>query len=95
MTRLNGSDKESSKFATRKWCVVHNQIGTDHGQGNINGTSVKFKTKYIKSSLCNYSDAYILVTVDITILKVMKILMIIIKLCPIYNMYNPHKKRTH
>ena len=80
VTLLNGSDNESSKFATRKWCVVHNQIGTDHGEGNINGTSVKFKMKNVKSSLCNYSDAYILVAVDITILEtVMKIMMLHLK----------------
>ena len=27
---------------------------------------IKFETKFIKSSLCDYSDAYILVTGDIT-----------------------------
>ena len=31
-----------------------------------NGTTIKFETNVIKSNLCDYSDAYILVTGDIT-----------------------------
>ena len=33
---------------------------------NEDDTTVKFETKVIKSSLCNYSNAYILLTGDIT-----------------------------
>ena len=33
---------------------------------NEDRTTVKFETKVIKSNLCDYSDAYILVTGDIT-----------------------------
>ena len=39
---------------------------TDYGKGNESGTTIKFETKVIKSNLCDYSDAYILVTGDIT-----------------------------
>ena len=39
---------------------------TDYGEGNESDTTVKFEIKVIKSSLCDYSDAYILVTGDIT-----------------------------
>ena len=60
-------DNESSKFATRKWCVINDQNNTDCGEGKENGATVKFKTKVIKSNLCDYSDAYILVTRDITV----------------------------
>ena len=63
---LSKSDNESSKFTTKKWNDIHDQNGTDYGEGNENGTSIKFVTKNIKSSLCDYSDAYILVTGDIT-----------------------------
>ena len=37
-----------------------------YGEGNKSGATVKFETKASKSSLCDYSDAYILVTGDIT-----------------------------
>ena len=59
-------DTESSKFETRKWCVINDQNNTDYVEGNESGTTVKFETKVIKSSLCDYSDAYILATGDIT-----------------------------
>ena len=39
---------------------------TDYGDGDENGATIKFETKVIKSNLCDYSDAYILVTGDIT-----------------------------
>ena len=63
---LGDVDNESSKFATRKWCVINDQDNTDYVEGNESGTTVKFETKVIKSSLCDYSDAYILATGDIT-----------------------------
>ena len=53
------------KYAS-KWYVIHDQNnGTDYSKGNENGTSIKFETKVTKSSLYNYSDAYIFVTGDI------------------------------
>ena len=39
---------------------------TDYGEGNQSGTTVEFETEVIKSNLCDYSDAYILLTRDIT-----------------------------
>ena len=64
---LDNADNESSKFATRKWYVINNQNITDYGDVDENSTTIKFETKFIKSNLCDYSDAYILVTRDITI----------------------------
>ena len=61
---VNGGS-ESSKFATRKWYFINDQNSTDYGEGNESGATVKFETKVIKSNLCDYSDAYILVTGDI------------------------------
>ena len=51
---LNDSDNESSKFAS----------------GNENDSTIKFVTKVINSNLCDYSDAYILVTGDIKVAAV-------------------------
>ena len=59
-------DSEFSKFATRKWHVINDQNNTNYGEGNKNCTTVTFETQIIKSNLCDYSDAYILVTGDIT-----------------------------
>ena len=45
---------------------MYDQNNTDYGEGNEHSTNVKFETKVIKSSLCGFSDAYILVTGGIT-----------------------------
>ena len=63
---LGNADNEYSKFATRKWHVINDQNNTAYGEGNEDSTTVKFETKVIKSNLCDYSDAYILGTENIT-----------------------------
>ena len=63
---MGDANNESSKFATRKWYVINDQNNIDYGVGDENGTTTKFETIVIKSSLCDYSDAYILVTGNIT-----------------------------
>ena len=59
---LGDVNNEYSKFATRKWYVINDQNNTDYGEGNEDSTTVKFETKVIKSSLCDYSNACVLVT---------------------------------
>ena len=63
---LNISDNEFPKFVTRKWYVINDQNNTEYGEGNENYSNIKFETRVIRSNLCDYSDAYILVTGDIT-----------------------------
>ena len=63
---LGNADNKSLKFASRKWYVINDQNNTDYGDGDKNSTSIKFETKVIKSNLRDYSDAYVLVTGDIT-----------------------------
>ena len=63
---LNESDSESSKVATRKWYIINDQNNGQYGKGNENDSTIKFETKVIKSNLCDYSDAYILMTGNIT-----------------------------
>ena len=62
---LGNVDNESLRFA-RKWYVINNQNNIDYGDGDENDTTIKFETKVIKSNLCDYSDASILVTGDTT-----------------------------
>ena len=66
MNLLGKADSESSKFATRKWYAINYQNNTDYDEGNESDTTVKFGTKVTKSNLCDYSDAHILVTGNIT-----------------------------
>ena len=60
---LNGSDNDHSKFATKKWCIIDSESKGSYLQND----EIKFLTRSIKSSLCGYSDAYILVTVNISV----------------------------
>ena len=60
---LNGSDNENSKIATKKWYVIDSE-----SKGNYSHESpIKFLTSSLQSNLCDYSDAYILVTANITV----------------------------
>ena len=61
---LHDSRNEESKFATKKWYVIDSQ--TTKGKYK-QGDTIKFETETIKSSLCDYSDAFILVTGNITV----------------------------
>ena len=60
---LNGSDNENSKFATKKWYIIDSESNGNYSHHN----PIKFLTKSIESSLCDYSDAYILVTGNINV----------------------------
>ena len=57
---LNDSDNESLKFAT--FYIINDQNNGQYGKGDENDSTIKFETKVIKPNLCDYSDAYILVT---------------------------------
>ena len=61
---LNGSDNESSKLATI-YKFINNKNNGQYSRGNENDSTIKFETKVIKPNICDYSDAYILVTGDI------------------------------
>ena len=58
---LNGSDNENSKFATKKWYVIDSE-----SKGNYSH-QINVLTSSLESSLCDYSDAYILVTGNISV----------------------------
>ena len=64
---LNDSEKLNSKFVTRKWYIINDQNNGQYGRGNENYSTIKFESKVIKPNLCDYSDAYILVTGDIKV----------------------------
>ena len=61
---LNDSSNEESKFATKKWYVIDSQ--TTKGKYK-QGDTTRFEIETIKSSLCDYSDAFYLVTGNIAV----------------------------
>ena len=54
---------QPSKFRTKNWVEIN-----DDAQGTYNiNSQIKFKTTMLKSVLCNYSDAYILIKGNLTV----------------------------
>ena len=60
---LDYASNKTSKFKTRNWVEINDE---SKGKYNVGG-QIKFKTTMLKSILCDYSDAYILVKGKITI----------------------------
>ena len=60
---LNNESNQPSKFKTRNWAGINDETS---GICSPN-KQMKFKTSMLRSSLCDYSDAYILVKGDITV----------------------------
>ena len=46
---------QPSKFKTKNWVQIN-----DESRGTYTGNSIKFKTAMLRSNLCDYADAYIL-----------------------------------
>ena len=60
---IDGASNKPTKFRTKNWVEIN-----DESRRTYNANSqIKFKTTILKSSLCDYSDAYILVKGKITI----------------------------
>ena len=59
---LDNTENEYLKFATKKWYVIDSESNGNYSKEE----EIKFLTRSIESSLCDYSDAYILVTGNIT-----------------------------
>ena len=57
------ASSEPSKFKTKNWVEVNDESRRTY---NVN-SQIKCKTTMLKSSLCNYSDAYTLVKEIITV----------------------------
>ena len=60
---IDGASNQPSKFRKKNWVEINDE---SRGIYNVN-SKIKFKTTLLKSSLCDYSDAYIFVKGKITI----------------------------
>ena len=62
---LDNKPNQPSKFSAKNWVEIY-----DDSRGTYNTNSqIKFKTSMLKSSLCDYSDAYILVKGTISVVN--------------------------
>ena len=60
---LDDASDQPPKFKTKNWVEVNDE---SRGTYSVN-SQIKYKTSMLKSSLCDYSDAYILVKGTITV----------------------------
>ena len=49
---LNDSDNEPSKFATKKWYVIHDENGSDYGEGKF---EKNYRINSVRLFRCIYS----------------------------------------
>ena len=64
ITKLLGSTFDKvPRFITKKWIEVYDQSGKTYNTNK----QIRFKTSILRSDLCDYSDAYILVKGTITV----------------------------
>ena len=58
-------NKDLPKFVTKKWIEVY-----DQSQGNYNvNTEIRIKTSMLRSELCDFSDACIVVKGNVAVTK--------------------------
>ena len=57
------ASKKPSKFITRNWVELNDDIKCAYSPNK----QIRFKTAMVRSSLCDYSDAYILVKRNISV----------------------------
>ena len=60
---ITSDNKDLPKFVTKKWIEVYNQ-----SQGNYNvNKEIKIETSMLRSDLCDFNDAYIVVNRNIAV----------------------------
>ena len=62
---ITSDDKDLPKFVTKKWIEVYDQ---SEGNYNVN-KEIRIKTSMLRSDLCDFNDAYIVVKGNITVNK--------------------------
>ena len=60
---LDSASNKLSKFRTRNWVEINDDIRGAYSPNK----QIRFKTAMLRSSLCDYSDAYILVKGNISV----------------------------
>ena len=65
---LGTTPNEMPTFITKKWVEVHDQLGDANDRYKPN-KPIRFKTSMLRSDLCDFSDAYIIVKEEITVTR--------------------------
>ena len=65
LLEINSDDKDLPRFVTKKWIEVYDQSEKNY---NVN-KEIKIKIPMLRSDLCDFIDAYIVVKGNITVNK--------------------------
>ena len=68
---LNDTMNQPSKFRTRNWVEIN-----DESKGRYDNSNIRFKTSMIRSNLCDYSDAFMLVKGTVTVPNLTAVLLL-------------------
>ena len=60
---LDSASNKSSKFRTKNWVEINDDIRGEYSPNK----QIRFQTSMLRSSLCDYSDAYVLVKGNISV----------------------------
>ena len=60
---LNDGSNKPSKFRTKNWVEINDNVRGVYSPNK----QIRFKTSMLRSSLCGYRDAYILVRGNVTV----------------------------
>ena len=78
---LDHKDEDDPRFETRKWYIVNDHNNGNYSQGDDVQSIVKFNSETVKPFLCDYSDAYILVTGNMKVQNGIDSTRVVIKYC--------------
>ena len=62
---ITSDNKDLPKFVTKKWIEVYDQLDKNYDPNK----EIRIKTSMLRSDLCDYSDAHIVVKGNITVTK--------------------------
>ena len=65
---LGTTPNELPRFITKKWVDVHDQLGEANDRYKPN-KPIRFETSMLRSHLCDFSDAYIVVEEKIIVIN--------------------------
>ena len=60
---LDNTPNQPSKFKTKNWVEINDESQETYNEDN----QIRFNTSMLRSSVCNYSNAYTLVKATITV----------------------------
>ena len=62
---ITSDDKDLPRYVTKKWIEVYDQSEKNYSFNK----EIRIKTPILRSDLCDFSDAYIIVKGNITVVK--------------------------